>query len=1069
MCAVSPGWEEPLKLGGRKSARKDTRKTGTVASAKKTVEVFIAPTQAMEALPRDQAENYPPSSIVTVEGGEKYRIQQVLGKGGMGVVYEATDLHCERSVAMKLLSTGGDLGEDDFQRFVTEARITSGLEHPNIVPVHELGKDARGNTFFTMKCARGMTLADVLRTIRQGHPAMVEQFPLGRLLTIFQKICDAVAFAHSKGVIHRDLKPGNVMIGDYGEVLVVDWGLARAAKSRAPADRGLAPGEAIAGADAVFGTSRDFNFDTARTGLKTVSGRVLGTPGFMAPEHIRGDSTAIDIRADVYSLGAILYSILTLHAPISGQDITDILRRIFAGEIVPPSEYYTDESIGRSTETHTGAGSPHLPHCPGGRIPSMLSEITMKALAVNPADRYQTVMELQKEIEDFQNGLIWHLVVEEDFSDDSWRSRWEIVGGKHEIVDGGLLVQGGEPQLLLLRRELAGDLRIEFECVEDGDYLNEVGCILDAIRAERAWDTAVSGYQFKYGAFNNSLNLLARGDRNIWIQPAQPLVRGAPCHVLAERVGRRLRLVINNREVTNVVDPNPLAGPNRRLVGLLGWVARVCYRRVRIYTLGTPWKADLLDMAERHLYKGRYGTASDLFQEVLGSFPDAERTARAKTGLKAAHDREEMLKRLSEWQARLEAAWPGAPIQLRMESEGLTLEVWNAGVRDLSPLEGIPLAVLNCAGNRIEDLGPLRGMPLVVLKCEGNPVRNLEPLRGIPLTNLSCENCGIETLDPLRGMPLDTLNCGQNLLKDGLEPLRGMPLTWLSCSRCGLESLEPLTGLRLNVLSCDGNRISDLEPLRGMPLTVLGLSGNQVRSLEPLRGTMLNTLHCGNNQIDSLEPLRGMPLNMLSCHGNRILSLEPLKDMSFNALTCGGNLLTNIGPFVKNPPAGFQFDCDTISLQELEWIEKAWARDFRQVYHAREVRTLIAIRKGDVAALRGYATPFNGHLYHFIPKVLRWADAQALCERLGGHLVTITSREEDEFIASLFPFGSWFWIGLNTTDKGHEWVTGEEFKYASFLNALHERAPGPKVFCYRSWYSDNAADTANCFMIEWDA
>jgi serine/threonine protein kinase/Leucine-rich repeat (LRR) protein len=1037
------------------------------AMTNKTVEVFIAPTQPMDRLPPEQMENYPPSSIVTVEGGEKYRVQKVLGKGGMGVVYEATDLHCDRPIAMKLLSTGTDLGEDDFRRFVTEARITSGLEHPNIVPVHELGKDARGNTFFTMKCARGFTLADVLRDIRSGKPAAVEHFPLGRLLTIFQKICDAVAFAHSRGVIHRDLKPGNIMIGDYGEVLVVDWGLARATKPRGEANGdGFQASEAIAAAEEIQGASSVYNFDTGRTGLKTVSGRVLGTPGFMAPEHIRGDSAAIDARADVYSLGAILYAILTLHVPVSGQNITELLRRIFAGDIVAPADYYSDDSIGRSTETHTGPGSPHLPHCPGGRIPSMLSEITMKALAVSPSDRYQSVTELQKEIEDYQNGLIWHLVVDEDFSGDEWRSRWDVVGGRHEIVEGGLRLQGGEPQMLLLKRELAGDLRIEFECTQDGDYLNEVGCILDATRSERAWDTAVSGYQFKYGAFNNSLNILARGDRSIFIQP---LLRDTVYHIRAERVGRRLSLTVNNREVTDVVDPNPLVGPNRRLVGLLGWVAQTTYRRVRIYTLGTPWRADLLDTAERHLFKGHYATASDLFQEVLASFPDADRTARAKAGLKAARDREEMLKRLPEWQALLAKAWPGAPIQLRMDSEGLTLEVWNAGIRDLVPLRDIPLSVLNCAGNQIEDLEPLRGMPLVVLKCEGNAVRSLEPLRGMRLTTLSCENCGIDSLDPLRGMPLGTLNCGQNPLKDGLEPLRGMPLTWLNCGRCGIESLEPLKGLPLTVLQCDGNRVSNLEPLGGMPMTVLSISGNQVSSLEPLRGMSLNTLHCGVNRIASLEPLRGMPLSMLSCHGNRIISIEPLKDMSFNALTCGGNLLTGIGPFIKNPPAGFQFDCDTISLQELEWIEKTWSRDFRQNYHSREIRTLIAIRKGDIAALRSYATPFNGHLYHFIPKVLRWADARVLCEKLGGHLVTITSREENEFIASMFPFGSWFWIGLNTTAQGQEWATGERFEYASFLNALHERALGPKVFCYRSWYSDNAPDTANCFMIEWDS
>jgi serine/threonine protein kinase/Leucine-rich repeat (LRR) protein len=1013
------------------------------------------------------------ATTMQVEGGSKYEVRRLVAKGGMGVVYEASDINCDRTVALKVLMTDEKHEKENKRRFVSEAQITSRLEHPNIVPIHELGKDLDGNVFYSMKYVRGVTLGDVLNDIRRGRAEVIEQYPLGRLLTIFQKTCDAVAFAHSNGVVHRDLKPGNVMIGKYGEVLVLDWGLARliapSARDTVAGDVDKDPAPEVVSAkppkielqgqieERILDTIR---VETAGTGLKTISGTVLGTPGFMAPEQVRKDGI-IDSRTDIYELGAILYSILTLRAPIrERRNIPELLRMILEGNIMPPMEY---------GETEEGW---NLRHCPDGRIPRVLSDITMKAMAVNQADRYPSVKELQQEIEDYQNGLVWHVVIDEDFTSVDALQHWEPMGCQCEIADGELRMYGGELQMLLLKRDLPGDVRIEFECHQEGTYMNDVACLMSGFRAiANAWETSISGYAFKYGAYTNTMNVLTKFDRRIWSEPAAPLAPGRRYKVRAERVGNRLRMWVNGKEIFTVTDPEPLTGSNRTVVGLLGWIADTRFSRVTIYSLGTPWKSDILDIAERHLQKGHYATSMDLFQEVIQSFPDAQRLERALKGFETARARDNMEKKLPVWQEKLAEAWPGLALTLKIENEGLSLEIPNVGIADLSPLKDIPLTSLACWGNRITTLDPLRGMPLNALNCAANPISNLEPLRGLPLSILRCEACGLETLEPLRGAPLTVVNCSENKLGgDGLEPLKGMRLTWLACMHTGVKNLSPLEGMPLTWFFCDGNQIEDLEPLRELPLTELSCRGNRIVNLDPLKGGKLNTLRVDDNLIASLEPLRGLPLTTFSCCWNRVTTLEPLRGMPVSCLLCGGNHLGDIGSFIKNPTKVFFFDCDTIPTKELEWIHQTWSRDLRFSSYVKNIDVLLALREVDAKQLRELASQFQGRRYLFVPKFVTWPEAKRICESLGGHLVTITSEEENEFVASLFPLGgSWFWIGLVVGKGKQQWITGEPLEFRAFVNVLQEHTPGPRVFSGRNWCFDVAPDSHNCFMIEWDS
>jgi hypothetical protein len=311
--------------------------------------------------------------------GKKYEPGKVVAQGGMGAILSAKEPAIDRTVAMKVMLNNPTPA--DLLRFVSEAKITGQLEHPNIVPVHELGVDERAQVFYTMKYVRGITLQKVLDLIEEGIEGTIAKYPLGSLLTVFQKVCDALAFAHSKGVIHRDLKPENIMIGDFGEVLVMDWGLAKV----------LDPtrSKAASGADgrSIIRTGVRKELEAA----EIESALVLGTPQYMAPEQCWNAHDKLDQRTDVYALGAILYHILTLRPSIEGDEPQAVLSKAARGEIVPPMQ--------------AARAGKRLPHLPGGRVPEALSAVTMKAMALHQEARYPGVPELQADIEAYQNGF----------------------------------------------------------------------------------------------------------------------------------------------------------------------------------------------------------------------------------------------------------------------------------------------------------------------------------------------------------------------------------------------------------------------------------------------------------------------------------------------------------------------------------------------------------------------------------------------------------------------------------------------------------------------------------------
>jgi WD40 repeat protein/serine/threonine protein kinase len=305
-----------------------------------------------------------PSAAAPGERRGSFAIIKPHAQGGLGQVSIAHDEKLRRQVALKEIRA--DRAADPYlrQRFVTEAEITGQLEHPGIVPVYTLDEDASGRPYYAMRFIQGRTLAEAIRDYH-AHPAPLV---FRELLKRFVTICQTIAYAHSKSVIHRDLKPANVMLGEYGETLVVDWGLAKQLASAASPGRSAAPRGMALDASLVSTCGSELGLTTA--------GQVLGTPGYMSPEQAAGHSQEIGPATDVYALGAILYEILAGRKPYADAgNVAEILRRVATG--VPP----------------------HPPSQLAGGIPAALEAVCRKAMAHSAADRYAAPQELAGDID----------------------------------------------------------------------------------------------------------------------------------------------------------------------------------------------------------------------------------------------------------------------------------------------------------------------------------------------------------------------------------------------------------------------------------------------------------------------------------------------------------------------------------------------------------------------------------------------------------------------------------------------------------------------------------------------
>jgi serine/threonine protein kinase len=820
----------------------------------------------------------------------RYRRGDMVAHGGMGAIHEARQASMGRKVAMKVMLRSWD--ESSLKRFVDEARITGMLEHPNIVPVHELGVDEEEQLFYTMKFVRGVTLAEVLAGLSLGNEEAARKYPLATLLTIFQKVCDAVAFAHSRTVWHRDLKPENVMIGDFGEVLVMDWGLAK---------------------EAGFGTpeaSQDVSGEPAETSSqRTLEGTVMGTPAYMAPEQARGETSTLDHRADVYALGAILYEILHLQPRVRGETSAEIVQKVATG-------------------CHDAPEPRPALHLPGQRVPDSLVAVSRKAMAFEPERRYQFVQDLQADITAYQSGFATSaesaslgkhlalfvkrnraasLAVSAGAALLLVSSVWftvSVVRERNRAESAQRVAEHNEREAkLALQRALdmegqarSSDRKAEAALGEKEEmrerFLGIYGSAEKAAaessrRAQRL--LAESRFDEAFAHIENALQLMPEGkdyamSKANFLQAAGRFGNAAEIYRAVSALGED-QAAATNLELTE------------RLLDLQGHAKKLKPDSVLLLEKALMDQRRELDLVLLH------AAASGQWNGSAESEATAERELvdeRARLEAKMA-----AYKRQAGWRADRLSQRPDG-------SWALDLSELEAG--DLSVLRGENISGLNLRRTDIVSVEGLRGTRLVSLDLTGTKVEDLAPIRSMPLESLALDDTQVVSLEPLQDMPLRTLRVSSASIKDfsTVPSLKKLEELFLHADAVGVDT-EGLAQLRLvehprfsaggaisaaefrkrsrafdaareewmaSLASCG---VRDFPPdrmvMREPPGVDLDLRGLEIKDLAPLKDVPLRALWLGAGAPPDISGLRGHPtLRHLHLADSAVKEIAPLLD-----------------------------------------------------------------------------------------------------------------------------------------------------------------------------------------------
>jgi hypothetical protein len=566
----------------------------------------------------------------------RFETTGLLGTGANGRVYAVRDHDLDRPVAVKLLSEERPSG-DELARFVEEARITASLEHPNVLPVHDIALNSRGQAYFTMKRIEGRSLGDALGESSPGR-RLAPLDDHNALVNVVSGVCQALALAHRRRIVHQDVKPDNIMLGEFGEVLLVDWGSAQRLDAGAP--------------------------------------RLYGTPLYMSPEQARRERA--DERSDVYCVGATLFHALTLRPPTWDDDAERFWTRKRAGELDEP------------TLAERAA------------VPAPLLAIALKALQPRPEQRYADAGALLEDLRRFQAGVAvsawrepwwrrarrWHHrnrralwswtaagtvlltlvaalwgerlqematwgdpIVDERFADDSWRERWLPGPGSFERRGTRMVSTGGGDNLLVLKERLQGDIAVEYEAeMLPGGHPCDISLIWARDRElspdGRRVVKLVGVYDLQVGAYDGAYTAIALGDtgRQVAVDPFRP-EPGRRYRMRIEVVGDRLSLAVDGRVLCEWVDQFPVTGG---YIALRGYYEEKAFGPVRVYSArhGLPEKvrataigdatASLVENTDDPAKRSyAYGIAAHEYEMVATSHPETRigREALYKQGL----------------------------------------------------------------------------------------------------------------------------------------------------------------------------------------------------------------------------------------------------------------------------------------------------------------------------------------------------------------------------------------------------------------------------------------------------
>lgn len=557
--------------------------------------------------------------------GNRYQILETIGKGGMGEVLLAFDSTCERRIALKRIRSDLVDHPQVKTRFLKEAHITCQLTHPAIIPIYTI-HDVQSHSYYTMPYVEGKTLKEIIRKTRHqekaSHNSPHSGASIPSLMRTFLIVCQAVAYAHSKGVLHRDLKMENVIVGKYGEVLILDWGLAKYIEDDIGED------------DSLVTEPKNANI--------TRVGKIVGTIAYMAPERAFGHPATV--KTDIYSLGVMLYQMLTLRIPFRrGKTIEEFRKKVTHEELIDP-----------------------VVLAPYRDIPRMLSRISQKCLAVDPQDRYQSVDELIHDLENYIEGRSeWFPVAQLDIKEkQDWEFQENVLIAEHMAIthatEEALWVN-----LMISKSSFTGNTKLETEvCLQEKGH--GIGFLLSVPESsERV--SLTSGYCLWIGSDINRSTKLMRSNVEVVDAPDIYLKRHEKTRIRVEKVEQSLHLYINDTLQLSYIAHLPLIGTH---IGLLTRDADFEIQPIEVFVGSLNIMVNCLAVPDAFLAHEDFPQALSEYRRIAYTFPDwpEGREALFRAGLtfieqaKKSPNRIELLdKALEEFEKLHET--PGAPLE----------------------------------------------------------------------------------------------------------------------------------------------------------------------------------------------------------------------------------------------------------------------------------------------------------------------------------------------------------------------------------------------------------------------
>ncbi|MDF1753892.1 MAG: protein kinase [Verrucomicrobiales bacterium] len=1001
-------------------------------------------------------------------GEEEYRYLTVgeLGKGGMGTVWEMHDTALNRRIAFKQLHTElvGIKAIEEY--FLNEGRILARLEHPGIVPIHEFDVSSEdGACYYTMAKVRGESLQSILDGLKNRNKATLLRWNLVRLMGAFSQLCETLAFAHEQGILHRDLKPDNVMLGHFGEVFLVDWGIAKEV-GKDTANPALEEHLRIS----------QTRLSNGSTSLFAMSENVYGTLGYMSPEAASGTDSYTDGGSDIFSLGAILYQILTLRPPYQGKDPAKILEVAKRGEIYPVNKV---EGI--------------KPHLPGGKVPDALAAITMMALSKNREDRYETAQDLRRDIEAFLQGrtpraqeagafqmlqtfvrrnpgmiIVWTIAIVTILS----------------VLTSGLVENYRNRVEAEYMRDLAVEKKKAF--LEERSASNADRNEAAPRFAQLAWDRLNIGDISRAENLANAALDFGGGDDSIakshLVLGLVKVIRGFPqlanYHWEKAESGPFLNNLKNNLESDQPISwPDLLEKSGLHALALrqLDHDPKKQFEKLHSL-LEKHWDNQLWELSNTNLDRSGY------YRLVL------------KKGIKS--NELEYLR-----------GWPIHHLILN-----------DIPVADLGRLTDLPvLRILELGpGHLAYDLSPLAELSklnsLTVSRIAESPefAFDLTPLGSLSRLDSLTIDSNVISLGPIRRLGLSKLSTRKLIRNSSLLPLRGMPLRELTIENP--TNLDALRGMPLEVFRpgarATGYTLNEIALLINLPISELRFEGNvrdeinrlsQSKTLTAIETDVLHNLRTWRNSTikclhlkgsyHSLTELDHTPVSKLelSSTTDKATQIRPvlyplLRSSQLSELNLpdeGNSELSEFHIHLESPLLAKCLAQQDWLGANLEW--KRIGRRYSKHLALNEIADewLPILKKHIDDAEKGIPSEtwhprvnFENHSYQWIKTPMTRAEAAEFANTLGGYLVRIDSEEEWLFAGnnlgipqdstSVWSGGSnRIWVGI---------ADAETTKYISPLSENIQPQYEPAI------YLSQAAPVVDLsppgaqwsFIVEWD-